>query len=149
LELRLPETNPLRSLAEMAGKISPESRETVMDLLRESVQNELSQRGFSVSYPEQIDKRVASFPSASEAAASAARQGTLSGMLFLAEILRWNADSKQFVSVLADFKLVRIADGALLWERRIQRAVPTPSATNLGQAYTDGVREVVRELFEP
>lgn len=148
LELRLPETNPLRSLAEMAGKISPESRETVMDLLRESVQNELSQRGFSVSYPEQVDKRVASFPSASEAAASAARQGTLSGMLFLAEILRWNADSKQFVSVLADFKLVRIVDGALLWEKRIQRAVPTPSATNLGQAYADAVEQVVRELFE-
>ena len=35
----------------------------------------------------------------------------------------------------------------VLWERRIQRAVPTPSATNLGQAYTDSVKEVVRDLF--
>ena len=37
-DLRLPGTNPLRSLAEMAGKLSPESRPTVMDLLRGSLQ---------------------------------------------------------------------------------------------------------------
>ena len=34
VNLVLPENNPLRSLAEMAGKISSESRRTVMDLLR-------------------------------------------------------------------------------------------------------------------
>ena len=33
--LRLPATNPLRSLAEMAGKISSDYRQSVMDLLRD------------------------------------------------------------------------------------------------------------------
>jgi len=148
LNLTLPVTNPLRSLAEMAGKTSPDARETVMDLMRESLQKELTQRGFKVSHPEQADKRLASFPFATEAAISAARQGKISGVLFLADILRWNADSRHFVSVVADFKLVRIADGAVLWETRYQRAVPTPSATNLGQASGDAVREIVRELFK-
>jgi hypothetical protein len=43
--------------------------------------------------------------------------------------------------------MIRTADGTVVWERRIQRAVPTPSATNLGQAYEDSVKEVVRVLF--
>ena len=76
-----------------------------------------------------------------------AREGKLSGLIFVGEISRWEADSRQFVRVVADFKLIRTEDGAVLWERRIQRAVPTPSATNLGQAYTDSVKEVVRDLF--
>lgn len=149
LNLSLPSTNPLRSLAEMAGKASPEARETVMDLLRESLQKQLAQRGFKISMPEQADKRLATFSFSTDAAVNAARQGKLTGALFLADILRWNVDSKQFVSVVADFKLVRIADGAVLWETRYQRAVPTPSATNVGQASADAVREIVRQLFEP
>jgi ABC-type Mn2+/Zn2+ transport system permease subunit len=148
LNLTLPSTNPLRSLAEMAGKSSSEARETVMDLLREALQKQLAQREFKISMPEQTDKRLASFSFSTDAALSAARQGKLTGALFLADILRWNVDSKQFVSVVADFKLVRIADGAVLWETRYQRAVPTPSATNPGQASGDAVREIVRELFK-
>jgi ABC-type Mn2+/Zn2+ transport system permease subunit len=147
LNLTLPATNPLRSLAEMAGKESAESRETVMDVLRESLQKELIQRGFKLSQPERSDKRLSSFPFGTEQAVRTARQGKLSGLLFLSDILRWNADSKQFLSVLTDFKLVRIADGAVLWERRYQRAVPTPSATNLSQASTDAVKIIMQDLF--
>jgi hypothetical protein len=131
----------------MAGKISPDSRATVMDVLREALQTELTQRGFKQSYPEKADKRLASFPFATEAAVNNARQGKLSGLLFLSDILRWNADSKQFISVVADFKLIRIADGAVLWQRRYQRAVSTPSATNLSQASTDAVKIIVQDLF--
>jgi ABC-type Mn2+/Zn2+ transport system permease subunit len=147
LNLTLPSNNPLRSLAEMAGKSSTEARETVMDLLRESLQKQLAQRGFGISLPERTDKRLASFSFSTDAALSAARQGKLTGALFLADILRWNVESKQFVRVAVDFKLVRIADGAVLWETRYQRAVPTPSATNVGQASADAVKIIVRELF--
>jgi ABC-type Mn2+/Zn2+ transport system permease subunit len=145
--LILPEANPLRSLAEMAGKISPDSRVTVMDVLREELEKELARRGFKQSHPEKTDNRLASFPFATEMAVANAREGKLTGLLFLSDILRWSTDSKQFISVVVDFKLVRIADGAVLWERRYQRAVPTPSATNLSQASSDATKIIVRDLF--
>jgi hypothetical protein len=147
LSLLLPATNPLRSLAEMAGKISSDYRQSVMDLLRDDLRRELEQRGFRVTLPEQTDPRFPAFPAEPGNAVRLAHEGKLSGLLFVSEILRWEASSRQFVRVFADFKLIRTSDGAILWERRIQRAVPTPSATNLGQAYTDSVKEVVRELF--
>ncbi len=149
LNLVLPENNPLRSLAEMAGKIPPESRQTVMDLLRDELQDELKRRGFQLSRPDDADKRLANLPFAAETAANNARQGKLSGLLFLTDLLRWNVDSKQFVGVVADFKLIRIADGATLWQRRYQRAVPTPGATNTAQASKDAARIVARDLFAP
>jgi ABC-type Mn2+/Zn2+ transport system permease subunit len=145
--LLLPATNPLRSLAEMAGKISSDYRQSVMDLLRDDLRRELEQRGFRVTLPEQTDARFPAFPAEAGNAVRLAHEGKLSGLLFVSEISRWEADSRQFVRVFADFKLVRINDGAVLWQRRIQRAVPTPSATNLGQAYSDSVKEVVRDLF--
>jgi hypothetical protein len=148
LNLTLPATNPLRSLAEMAGRESADSRPTVMDALRDALLKELGQRGFKMSQPEQADKRLASFPYSTESAAGAARQAKLTGVLFLSDILRWNVDSRQFISAVVDFKLLRITDGAVLWETRYQRAVPTPSATNVGQASTDAVREIVRQIFE-
>jgi hypothetical protein len=147
LNLTLPSTNPLRSLAEMAGKSSPEARDTVMDLLREALHKQLAQREFKISMPEQTDKRMATFSFSTDAAVGAARQAKLNGALFLADILRWNVETRQFVSAVVDFKLVRIADGAVLWETRYQRAVPTPSATNVGQASTDAVKEIMRQLF--
>jgi ABC-type Mn2+/Zn2+ transport system permease subunit len=149
LTLILPENNPLRSIGEMAGKISPDTRMTVMDVLREQLRQELARKGFKMSQPEQADKRLASFPFNAESAATAARQGNLTGVLFLSDILRWGVDSKQFVSVIADFKLIRISDGATLWQRRYQRAVPTPSATNIGQASSDAAKIVAGDLFEP
>jgi ABC-type Mn2+/Zn2+ transport system permease subunit len=147
LSLLLPATNPLRSLAEMAGKISSDYRQSVMDLLRDDLRRELEQRGFRVTLPEQTDARFPAFPAEPGNAVRLAREGKLAGLLFVSEISRWDADSRHFVRVFADFKLIRTGDGAVLWERRIQRAVPTPSATNLGQAYEDSVKEVVRELF--
>jgi ABC-type Mn2+/Zn2+ transport system permease subunit len=145
--LLLPATNPLRSLAEMAGKISSDYRQSVMDLLRDDLRRELEQRGFSITLPEQTDARFPAFPAEPGNALRLAREGKLAGLLFVSEISRWEADSRQFVRVFADFKLIRTSDGSVVWERRIQRAVPTPSATNLGQAYADSVKEVVRELF--
>jgi len=147
LSLLLPATNPLRSLAEMAGKISSDYRQSVMDLLRDDLRRELEQRGFRVTLPEQTDSRFPAFPADTGNAVRLAREGKLSGLIFVSEIWRWEADSRQFVRVFADFKIVRTDDGSVLWERRIQRAVPTPSATNLGQAYTDSVKEIVRDLF--
>jgi hypothetical protein len=147
LSLLLPATNPLSSLAEMAGKISSDYRQSVMDLLRDDFRRELEQRGFRVTLPEQTDARFPPFPAEPANAVRLAREGKLSGIVFVSEISRWEADSRQFVRVFADFKLIKIDDGAVLWGRRIQGAVPTPSATNLGQAYADSVKEVVRDLF--
>jgi hypothetical protein len=145
--LLLPATNPLRSLAEMAGKISSDYRQSVMDLLRDDLRRELEQKGFRIDLPEKTDARFPAFPVDTGNAVRLAREGKLSGLIFVSEILRWEADSRQFVRVFADFKIVRTDDGTVVWERRIQRAVPTPSATNLGQASTDAVKEIVRDLF--
>ncbi len=147
LTLLLPATNPLRSLAEMAGKISSDYRQSVMDLLRDSLKAELEQRGFRILLPEQKDARFAAFPTDAVAAVRVAREGKLSGLTFVSEIRRWEVEAQKFVRVLVDFKLIRIDDGAVLWERRVQRAVPTPSATHVGQASTDAVREIVHDLF--
>jgi hypothetical protein len=86
-------------------------------------------------------------PADTGAAVRVAREGKLSGLVFTSEIRRWEVEAQKFVRVLVDFKLIRIDDGAVLWERRIQRAVPTPSATNVGQASTDAVRAIVHDLF--
>jgi hypothetical protein len=147
LSLLLPATNPLRSLAEMAGKVSSDYRQSVMDLLREDLRRELEQKGFRITLPEQTDPRFSAFPTDTGNAVRLAREGKLSGLLFVSEISRWDVDSRHFVRVFADFKMIRTADGTVVWERRIQRAVSTPSATNLGQAYEDSVKEVVRALF--
>jgi ABC-type Mn2+/Zn2+ transport system permease subunit len=148
LTLRLPATNPLYSLAEMAGKVSPDSRETVMDLLRASLRQEFGRHGFQVQLPEEKDVRLSRASPDPRGAMEVAREGGLSGLMFFTDIRRWEADSRQIVRVWVEFRMVRSSDGTLLWERRIQRAVPTPSATNLGQSYTDAVKEVVQAIFE-
>ena len=148
LPLFLPANNPLRSLAEMAGKTSPENyRQSVMDLLRENLRTELEQKGFRISLPEDKDARFPAFPADSAGAARIAREGKLSGMVFVSEIWRWEGETQKFVRALVDFKLVRIDDGSIVWERRVQRAISTPSATNLGQASTDAVQAILHDLF--
>jgi ABC-type Mn2+/Zn2+ transport system permease subunit len=148
LPLILPSNNPLRSLAEMAGKLPPENyRQNVMDLLRQSLQAELSRRGFQVSLPEDKDARFVAVSSDNAAALRVAREGKLSGAIFVSEIWRWEGETQKYVRALVDFKLIRIDDGTVLWQRRFQGAVPTPSATNLGQASTDAVNKIIRELF--
>lgn len=147
LPLLLPGANPLRSLGEMAGKISSDYRQNVMDLLRDALRQELERNGYRVRFPEQSDARFPPLGADSTAAVRLAREGRLSGLLFVSEIWRWEGESQKFVRALIDFKLIRIDDGAVLWERRLQRAVPTPSATNLGQASTDAITEIVHDLF--
>lgn len=145
--LLLPATNPLRSLAEMSGKVSSDSRQSVMDLLREELRKVMEQKGYSTRLPEETDARFPPFPVDTAGAVRLGREGKLSGVVLASEIRRWEATSKQFVRVLADFKLLRLEDGAVLWERRVQNAVPTPSATDVRQAYMDAVKTVVGELF--
>jgi len=145
-ELRLPGTNPVRSLGEIAGKVSSDYRPTVMDLLREALQIELAQRKVHSAFPEALDARLAAFPANPQGAAQSAREGKLAGVILVGEIRRWDAEPQKFVRVLAEFKLIRISDGAVLWETRVQRAVPTPSASNLGQAYMDAVKAVASEI---
>jgi ABC-type Mn2+/Zn2+ transport system permease subunit len=147
LPLLLPGSNPLRSLGEMAGKISPGYRENVMDLLRDNLRQEFERNGYRIIYPEQSDLRFPPLRADTGAALRLAREGKLAGLLFVSDIRRWEPESQKFVRALIDFKLIRIDDGAVLWERRVQRAVPTPSATNVGQASTDAIREIVHELF--
>lgn len=147
LPLLLPTSNPIRSLAEMAGKISSDYRQSVMDLLRENLQTELTQRGFHISLPEEKDARFPAFSSDKSAALRLAREGKLSGAVFVTEIWRWEGETQKYVRALVDFKLIRIDDGTVLWERRVQRAIPTPSATNLAQTSTDAVRAILHDLF--
>ena len=146
-DLRLPGTNPLRSLAEMAGKIPPDYRPTVMDSLRALVKRELEQRKVQVRFPEEHDPRLSVLPLGPEAAARIARQGGLDGSLFLSEIRRWDAEVAGLMRLWVDFKLVRIGDGALLWERSVQKVVPVNRSGNLAEVHNDAVREVTRELF--
>src|SRR5207245_1103787 len=147
LPLLLPSNNPLRSLGEMAGKISSDYRQSVMDLLRESLRQELEQKGYRITLPEETDKRFPPLPADGKSAARVASEGKLPGLIFVSEIWRWEGEAQKFVRVVVDFKIIRIDDSAVLWERRVQRAVPTPSAPYLGQAYMDAVKIVAHDLF--
>jgi hypothetical protein len=146
-DLRLPATNPLGSLAEMAGKVSPYQRQNVMSLLRESLRRELAQRKIDARFPEERDARLAVLPFGSEAAARLAREGGLEGHLLLGEVRRWDAEPPGLLRLWLEFKLVRIADGSLLWERRVQKVIAANRSGNLAQVHQDAVNEVIRELF--
>ena len=146
-DLRLPGANPLRSLGEMAGKVSPDYRPTVMDLLRASVKREIEQRKAQARFPEEHDARFAVLPFGNEAAARIAREGGLDGALLLSEIRRWEADAAGLLRLWVEFKLVRIADGALLWERRVQKVFPGGRSGNPAEMHNDAAREVAKELF--
>jgi hypothetical protein len=146
-DLRLPGANPLRSLGEIAGKVSPDYRPTVMDLLRAAVKREIEQRKAQARFPEEHDARLSVLPPGSEAAARIAREGGLDGALLLSEIRRWNADTAGLLRVWVEFKLVRIADGATLWERRVQKVFPAGRTGNPAEMHTDAAREVAKDLF--
>ena len=111
----MPGSNPLRSLGEMAGKVSSDYRPTVMDLLRDALQTELAQRKVRSTFPEAVDARLGAFSANPQGAAQTARDGNLSGLIFVGEIWRWEGEPQKFLRVLAEFKLIRIADGAVLW----------------------------------
>jgi hypothetical protein len=146
-DLRLPGTNPLRSLGEIAGKVSPDYRPTVMDLLRASIKREMERRKVQARFPEEHDARLSVLPLGTEAATRIAREGGLDGSLLLSEIRRWEADTVGLLRLWVEFKLVRIADGALLWERRVQKVFPAGRSGNLAEVHDDAVREITNELF--
>ena len=146
-DLRLPGTNPLRSLGEIAGKISPDYRPTVMDLLRGSVKRELEQRKIVVSFPEERDARLQSFPFEAGSAATNARAANFSGWLLLSDIRRWNTDGRAPLSTLVEMRLVRIDNGAIIWNKQFQKVVPMVGAARLDEASADAVKEILREMF--
>lgn len=146
-DLRLQGTNPLRSLGEIAGKISPDYRPTVMDLLRAALKRDMEQRKVQARFPEEHDARLSVLPLGNEAAARIAREGGLDGSLLLSEIRRWEADTAGLLRLWVEFKLVRIADGALLWERRVQKVFPGGRSGNPAEVHSDAVREIAKELF--
>ncbi len=146
-DLRLPGTNPLRSLGEIAGKISPDYRPTVMDLLRGSMKRELEQRRIAVSFPEERDARLQSFPFEAASAATNARAANLSGWLLLSDIRRWNTDGRAPLRTWVDMRLVRIDNGTINWEKQFQRIVPLVGAARLDEASADAVKEILRDLF--
>jgi ABC-type Mn2+/Zn2+ transport system permease subunit len=146
-ELRLPGTNPVRSLGEMTGKVPPDYRSTVMDLLRDALQSELQRRNIKIAFPEAHDARLEGFSLRPGNAAQTAREGKLSGLLLLSDIQRWNADARQLLSTRVDFKLLRISDGEVVWETNVRRVISTTGAGHLGQAASDAVRVIMRELF--
>ena len=146
-DLRLPGANPLRSLGEIAGKIAPDYRPTVMELLRASIRHEMEQKKINARFPEEQDARLSVLPLGSEGAARITRDGGLEGSLLLSEIRRWDADVTGLLRVWVEFKLVRIADGSLLWERRVQKVFPVVRSGNPAEIHNDAVREIVKELF--
>jgi zinc transport system permease protein len=146
-DLRLPSNNPLRSLGEMAGKLSPDSRPTVMDLLRGSLQRELQQRQITVSLPEERDVRLQSFPLDGVSAAANARTANLVGWLWLSEIRRWQTDGGSPLRTVVELKLVRIDNGAVPWQRQITKTVPLVGAVRLDELSADAVRAILREVF--
>jgi ABC-type Mn2+/Zn2+ transport system permease subunit len=145
-DLRLPSANPLRSLGEMAGKISSDYRATIPDLLRDSVQSELAQRKIKIAFPESVDARMGVFSQNPSGAAQTAREGQLSGLLLLIDIQRWYADGRQLLSTRVDFKLLRIHDGSVVWGKTVQRVIAATGA-NLSQASADAIKEIMRDLF--
>lgn len=145
-ELRLPSTNPLRSLAEMAGKVTADYRPTVMDLLRDSLKREIAARQVVVALPEERDVRLGSLPFDAVSAAATARGANLSGWLWLTEIRRWDAEPNGMLRSWVEFRLVRIDDGMLSWERRMQKVISSPGA-RLDQSSNDAANAIMREIF--
>ena len=146
-DLRLPGANPLRSLGEMAGKVSPEYRPTVMDLLRDALRRAAQQRKVQVRYPEEHDARLTALPLGSDAAARIARDANLEGVLLLSEIRRWDGEAPGLTRVSVELKVVRIADGAVAWERRVQKVVAAGRSGNPAEVHQDAIREIAKELF--
>ena len=146
-ELRLPGTNPLRSLGEMAGKVSPEYRPTIPELLRDALRREAERRKVPVRYLEEYDARLKSLPAAPETAARSGREFKMEGNLLLTEIQRWETEATGLMRARVEFKLVRIADGALLSERRVQKVTPVSRSGNPAEAQQDAVDQIAKELF--
>ncbi len=144
--LRLPGTNPLRSLAEMTGKLDSDYRPTVMDLLRDSLRSGLEARGSVVGFPERQDTRLSLFPFNADDAARGARAAKLSGYLWLMDIRRWDGEPNGLLRTWVEFKLVRIDDGFTAWQRRVQKTIYSPGAPP-DQSATDAVKEILREAL--
>lgn len=146
-ELRLPGANPLRSLRQMAGKVSPEYRPTVPDLLRSALRREVEQRKAAPRYPEEYDARLKSLPAAPETAARSARESGLEGALLLTEIRRWESEATGLLRAWVEFRLVRIADGVVAAEHRVQKVIPMSRSGNPAEAQQDAVGRIAQELF--
>ena len=149
LDLRLPGINPLRSVGEIAGKISADDRPTVMDLLRGSIQGELERRKISLSLPELREARLQSLPFDAERAASYARAAGLSGWLLLVEIRRWHTDGRSPLRSRVEMRLVDIDSGAVKWQTEIQKTTPITGPVRLDEVSADAIKAILRQAFGP
>jgi ABC-type uncharacterized transport system auxiliary subunit len=100
-----------------------------------------------VSFPEERDARLQSFPFEAAGAATNARAANLSGWLLLSDIRRWNTDGRAPLRTWVDVRLVRIDNGTINWERQFQKVVPMVGAARLDEASADAVKEILREMF--
>lgn len=145
--LRLPAANPLRSLAEMAKKVGPDYRPTVMDLLREELKTKLEGRAVKIAFPDRSDSRLGAFPFDAAGAAGAARKANLSGFLLLTDIRRWDSDPHAPLRSRVEFRLVRIDDGTIAWQHRVQK-ITSSTAAPIDQLSAEAVKEIVRQSFD-
>ncbi len=146
-DLRLPDNNPLRSLGEIAGKISPDNRATVMDLLRGALSRELTQRKVSISFPEERDARLRSVPADAQGAAAMARAAQLTGWLLICDIRRWHSDGRSPLRTWVEMRLVRIDSGAIEWQGEARKIVPLVGTGRLDEASADAAKAILSELF--
>lgn len=146
-DLRLPSTNPLRSLAEMAGKMAPDYRPTVMDLLRDTLQRELQQRQLKADFAETRDPRMRASSLTGDSAAANARAANLTGWLWLTEIRRWQSEGRAPLRALVEMKLLRIADGTVHWQQRFEKTLPVIGAARLDELSADAVKAIMRDIF--
>ena len=84
-----------------------------MDLLRDNLQTNSSKKAFKFLFPRIKMRAFRRFPPTAQERLALAREGKLSGMVFVSEIWRWEGETQKFVRALVDFKLVRIDDGAI------------------------------------
>ena len=126
-DLRFPGANPLRSLGEMAGKVSPDYRpDSDGSAARIRAARNPAAQG-TVRFPEERDGRLQSCRSATKRRARNRAQGGLAAAFLLSEIRRWHTDAAVCSRLWVEFKLVRIEDGAVSGSGRSSKQCRSPA----------------------
>ena len=103
-----------------------------MDLLRGSLHRELRATKIDVSFPEERDARFSHCHSKRSARRPTRAPPIFPAGCWLAEIRRWHTDGRSPLRTLVEMQLVRIDDGAVSWQGRIQKTVPLVGAATIG-----------------
>jgi hypothetical protein len=118
-----------------------------MDLLREELKTKLEGRAVKIAFPERSDSRLGAFPFDAAGAAGAARKANLSGFLLLTDIRRWDSDPHAPLRSRVEFRLVRIDDGTIAWQHRVQK-ITSSTGGPIDQLSAEAVKEIVRQSFD-